>query len=64
MQQWEYTTEAMGVDNLRARGMEGWELVAVQAGVVFYKRPYVAPPAAEPAPAPRPAVEPAPAPVA
>ncbi len=59
MQQWEYRTEAMGVDDLPTRGMEGWELVAVAAGVMFYKRPYE-PPAAHVAPAaPAPVVAPA-----
>ncbi len=39
MTKWEYMKEAVGADVLVARGQEGWELVAVAMGVVFYKRP-------------------------
>ncbi len=41
MTKWEYLREAIGADDLDARGMEGWELVAIadRAGVMIYKRP-------------------------
>ncbi len=41
MVKWEYLREAIGADDLGARGMEGWELVAIadRAGVMIYKRP-------------------------
>jgi hypothetical protein len=39
MTKWEYLTEAVGSDDLAARGADGWELVAVAGGVMFYKRP-------------------------
>jgi hypothetical protein len=57
MAAWEYMTEAMGHDDLAARGQEGWELVAVQSGMMFYKRPYVAPPPDPVVPVPEPAAE-------
>ncbi len=41
---WEYTTGAMGAHSENAVGQDGWELVAVHEGIMFYKRPYVAAP--------------------
>lgn len=41
---WEYRTEAMGAHSENAVGQDGWELVAVHEGIMFYKRPYVAAP--------------------
>ncbi len=39
MVRWEYLSEAIGSDDLAQRGLEGWELVAMGAGVMIYKRP-------------------------
>lgn len=37
---WEYRTgTGLGVDELNALGAEGWELVAVQDGTFYLKRP-------------------------
>ena len=41
MDRWEYLTEAVGADDLKARGQEGWRLVSVAAGIMFYERPFV-----------------------
>ncbi len=39
MVRWEYLSEAIGSDDLAQRGLEGWELAAMGAGVMIYKRP-------------------------
>jgi len=39
MTKWEYLTEVVGSDDLNTRGQEGWRLVAVAEGVMFYERP-------------------------
>jgi hypothetical protein len=57
MMKWEYLSEAIGVDDLDARGQEGWELVTSVAGVMIYKRPMAdnkAEPVAQPVPEPAP----------
>jgi len=40
-QKWEYLTEVVGSDDLNARGQDGWRLVAVAGGVMFYERPII-----------------------
>ncbi len=39
MVRWEYLSEAVGSDDLAARGLEGWELVTIGQGTMIYKRP-------------------------
>ncbi len=49
MQLWEYKTASMGSHSENDMGQDGWELVAVHDGIMFYKRPVAVPPAAAPA---------------
>lgn len=62
MQKWEYLREAIGSDDMAARGLEGWEYVgtvmtSISSGLMVYKRPLVeAKP--EPEVAPEPELEP------
>jgi hypothetical protein len=37
---WEYRAESgVAVDQLNALGRDGWELIAIDAGVFYFKRP-------------------------
>lgn len=52
MQKWEYTTTAMSVTDSNAMGADGWEMVTVMGGMMFWKR-VVEPEPAAAAPAPK-----------
>jgi hypothetical protein len=41
---WEYLTEAVPVSPLAQRGQEGWRLVSINSGIMFYERPVPSPP--------------------
>jgi hypothetical protein len=39
MQKWEYLTEAVPAAPLAQRGQDGWRLVAIDDGIMFFERP-------------------------